>query len=586
MRFLSVLLVCLVCLLLGQPGGADSKPTTTKTIKPFTLEDSKGDKVSFADFKEKKAIVVLFLGTECPINNQYLPMLAKMHETYSAKDVAFLGINSNLQDTPAKILAHVKTNKIPFPVLRDSANVVADDFAARRTPEAFVVSPGGQILYQGRIDDQIGIGFRRKEPTKKDLMVALDEVLAGKKVTTPLTDAPGCLIARSKKPKEEGKITYHKDIAKILQARCQECHRSGQVGPMSLTSYEDALSWQAMIQEVVSDGRMPPWHADPKHGEWSNDRSLSKEEKQTILDWIEGGCVKGDPKDAPEEKKWPSDWHIGKPDHIFKMPTKFTVPAEAPKEGVPYKYFRIPTNYAEDMWIEAAEARPGAREVVHHIILYIVDAKTGRRPGSGTDGIGNGFLVSYAPGDSPLILKPGMAKRLPKGALLVFQMHYTPDGVEREDQSSVAIRFAKKPPEIEVKTRAIAQRLFAIPPGAENHDVHSRSTFKEDTEIISLFPHMHVRGKAFKYDLVHADNKRETILNVPKYDFNWQSNYMPQKPIKIPAGARIECKAIFDNSDKNPNNPNPKKLVIWGEQTWEEMMIGFVDYTIPLKKAE
>jgi thiol-disulfide isomerase/thioredoxin len=606
MRQAPCLLACL-CALAALAGLLPSRPLAdtrgpAKTVKPFTLRDPAGKAWSLADQKDKKAVVVLFLGTECPINNAYLPRLAELHRAYAEKGVAFVGVNSNVHDTATRIAAHAGANAIPFPVLKDAANVVADDFGARRTPEAFVLSAGGKVLYQGRIDDQFGVGFKRKEPTRRDLAAALDEVLAGKAVSKPLTEVAGCLIARAVKPRETGTVTYSKHVARILQDRCQECHRPGQVAPMSLLSYEDALSWQEMIREVLEEGRMPPWHADPKFGKFANDRSLAKAERQALLDWVKQGCPKGDEKDLPGKKEWVKGWRIGKPDAVFTMPAEFTVPAETPKGGVPYKHFVVPTGYDEDRWVVAAEARPGAREVVHHIIVYIADpSRLGRKPGGargargeapGTalarqDGIGNGFLTAFAPGDMPLTLEPGQAKKLPKGSVLVFQMHYTPDGVQRKDRSSVGLVFAKEPPKREVRTRAVAQRYLKIPPGESNYEARSVSAFDKDVELLNLFPHMHLRGKDFKYEAVYPNGKRETLLSVPRYDFGWQSTYRLARPLRLPAGSRIECTAHYDNSAGNPNNPDPKELVRWGDQTWEEMMIGFVDYSfmgVPGKK--
>jgi thiol-disulfide isomerase/thioredoxin len=586
-----VWLVCCVVLavtlvtprLCSPPLEADTTAPAARAVKPFRLDDAAGKPWALADAKGKKAVVVLFLGTECPINNQYLPTLAKLSKAYADKGVPFVAINSNAHDTPTRILAHVKTNGLPFPVLKDTGNVVADDFGARRTPEAFVLSPDGKILYQGRIDDQRGVAYKRKSPTRRDLVEAIEEVLAGKPVSVPKTEVAGCLIARAITPKETGTITYARHVSRILQDRCQECHRPGQVGPFSLLSYEDALSWQDMIREVVEEKRMPPWHADPKHGKFANDRSLSSQERETLLGWIKQGCPKGDEKDLPEPKKWKKGWMIGEPDVVFEMPTEFTVPAEAGPRGIRYQYFHVRTNFTEDRWIQAAESRPGSRETVHHIIVFIRDPSKmrdnkGGRIGDIKDGIGNGFLTAYAPGDAPLVLPPGYAKKLPKGAVLTFQMHYTPDGVERKDRSSVGLIFAKEPPKFEVRTRAIAQQYFNIPAGADNYEVKSRTTFDRDVTLLNFMPHMHLRGKDFKYDLMSGDNKLGTLLSVPRYDFGWQTVYRLDKPMQLPAGTKIECTAHFDNSVKNPNNPDPNKRVFWGEQTWEEMMIGFVDY--------
>lgn len=589
MRKLLFLFALLALLPLSSPR-AETPPA--KTIKPFALDTADGKRWAMTEQKDAKAFVFLFLGTECPVNNQYLPELVRLHKLYGAKGVVFAGINSNTHDSPTRILGHAKANGLTFPVLKDSGNGIADALEAKRTPEAFVVSPKGEVLYRGRIDDQIGIGFRRKTASRRDLAEALDDVLAGKAVRVASTEAPGCLIARTVKVKADGKITYMKHIASILQNRCQECHRAGQVGPMPLMTYEDAVSWSEMIAEVVKEGRMPPWHADPKHGKFANDRSLPSAERELLLGWIKDGCPKGDPKDAPPVKKWTdSAWAIGKPDVVFEMPKAFTVPADMPANGIRYQYFVAPTNYEEDRWIQAAEARPGAREVVHHIILYILDKdalKGGRRPRIGPtapgDGIGNGFLTSYAPGDSPLILEPGQAKKLPKGALLLFQMHYTPDGVERVDRSSVGIVFSKEKPKFEVRTRAIAQQMLFIPPGKEDYKATANGKFESDVELLTLFPHMHVRGKSFKYVAKYPNGKEEVLLDVPRFDFNWQSNYRLEKPIKMPKGTVITCTAHYDNSEKNLNNPDPKKWVFWGDQTWEEMMIGFADYAIPFKE--
>lgn len=588
MRRVVISLCCLaVLVLLTRLAPVEAETKAAKSVKPFSLKDADGKAWSLAGQKDTKAVVVLFLGTECPINNQYLPRLGELHKEYAEKGVAFVGVNSNVHDTATRVASHAKANAIPFPVLKDVGNVVADDFAAKRTPEAFVLSPAGTILYRGRIDDQIGVGFKRKEPTRRDLAVALDETLADKAVSTPLTDTPGCLIARVIKPKEGGSITFTKHVSRILQNRCQECHRQGEVGPMPLLSYEDALSWQEMISEVVSENRMPPWNADPKHGKFANDRSLTKEEKETLLGWIKQGCPKGDDKDMPEAKTFVSGWSIGKPDAVFSMDKEYTVPADGGKQGVKYQYFRVKTNYAEDRWVQAAECKVGAREVVHHVIVYIIDPTAGNKgkPGAGVDGIGNSFLAAYAPGDMPLNLPAGYAKKLPKGSTLVFQMHYTPDGVVRKDRSSVGIVFAKQPPKYEVKTRGISQQLFLIPPGAKSHQVKSKTTFDKDVLLMSYLPHMHLRGKDFKYYITYPDGKKEVGMSVPRYEFNWQNNYRLEQPIKLPAGTRIDCTAHFDNSTGNANNPDPKSWVKWGDQTWEEMMIGFVDYAFEREGA-
>jgi peroxiredoxin len=556
-----------------------------KIVPNFTLKDTANKDWSLADCKDTKAVVVVFMGTECPVNNAYMPRLVELHQTYAEKGVTLVGINSNNQDTATRVAAHAKEHKLPFPVLKDAANVVADQFGAQRTPEAFVLDAKGKIVYQGRIDDQFGVGFKRPAPTRSDVAEALDALLDGKAVKESRTEPAGCLIARATKPKETGTVTYTKQVSRVLQKNCQECHRPGQVGPMQLLTYEDALNWSDSIAEVVKQKRMPPWLADPAHGKFSNDRSLSKEDRETLLSWIDQGCPKGDPKDMPPERTFTEGWRIGKPDMVFTMSEEFTVPAKAGKGGIQYQNFVVPTNFEEDRWVQAVEAKPGAREVVHHIIVFVAN-RGGPEPGRGPDGFGNGFLVGYAPGDMPAVFPEGTAKKVTKGAVLIFQMHYTPDGVERKDRSSVALIFAKEPPKIEMKTRAITQKDLKITPGADNYEAKSISQFDKDVELYSLLPHMHLRGKDFVYNAIFPDGKSETLLSVPRWDFSWQSNYRYVKPLHLPAGTKVECTAHFDNSANNPNNPDPLAMVRWGEQTWDEMLIGFVDYAVAAKEEK
>ena len=575
---LFVLAVLIGCALRAAPA---PKSDPGRRVADFTLKDAATDKpIPFGDFKTKKAVVVVFMGTECPINNAYMPVLAELAKTYANKGVQFLGVNSNSNDTPAQIAGHAQKNHLPFPVLRDPANVVADQFGAMRTPEAFVLDAEGRVLYQGRIDDQFGVAARRPAPTHRDLVDALDEVLAGKPVSVASTKVAGCYIARVIQPKSAGSITYARDVSRVLQKNCQECHRPGQIGPMPLMTYEDALAWSDTVREVVEQKRMPPWLADPHFGTFQNDRSLSASDRATLLGWLDQGCPKGDLAELPPAKEFPEGWSIGKPDVVFQMPEEFTVPATVDEKGLKYQYFTVRTKFDEDKWIQAAEAQPGNRAVVHHIIIYLLKPgkEGGFMRGKTADGIGDGFLTAYAPGELSSALPPGSAKRIPKNSILIFQMHYTPNGVEQTDRSSVGLIFAKEPPKIEVRTRSAAQRHIAIPPGDNNYEATSSTTFEQDAELLSLLPHMHLRGKDFRYDVVFPDGKRETLLSVPRYDFSWQSAYRLEKPLHMPAGTRIECTAHYDNSKDNPNNPDPNKMVRWGDQTWDEMMIGFVDY--------
>jgi hypothetical protein len=365
--------------------------------------------------------------------------------------------------------------------------------------------------------------------------------------------------------------TFSKDIAPIFYKNCANCHRPGEIAPMSLMTYKEVRPWAKAIREKVATREMPPWHADPKYGTWSNDRRMSQKEVDTILAWIDGGAKEGDPKDLPPTPQFASGWQIGEPDIIFHMPVEYTVPAEG---AVSYQYFTVPTNFKEDRYIQAMEARAGDLSVVHHIVIYVREPQQKRR--TKLD-LGEGLLGALSPGMTPFMAKPGTAKLIKAGSQLVFQMHYTPSGKVTKDRSYVGMIFAKKPVDKVITTTAAFDMKFAIPPGASNHEVKAYYEFEEDTEIVSFSPHMHVRGKDFLYRAIYPDGRSEVLLSVPSYDFNWQVYYYPVKPLPMPKGTKIEAIAHFDNSTKNPLNPDPARTIVFGEQTWDEMMNGFFD---------
>ena len=386
----------------------------------------------------------------------------------------------------------------------------------------------------------------------------------------------GRAVSEEASAKPKAKVTYAGQVARILQDNCQVCHHPGTAAPFSLMTHEDAVKWADNIKEAVADKRMPPWFADPHYGKFANDRRLKKEDQEALLAWIDGGMEMGDKKDLPAEKTYADGWVIGKPDVVFELPDEQDIPASG---TVPYRFFTSPTNFKEDVWVQAAEARPGNRGVVHHIIVSYREAKSKDKSG-GRGPQGDGFIVGTAPGDMPLICPPGVARRIPAGAELIWQMHYTPNGKPAKDKSQVALVFykGKEPPKYNSQTLGVMNGNFAIPPGANNHKVESEWTVPRDTLVLGFVPHMHLRGKDFLYEVAYPDGKKETVLSVPKYDFNWQLTYREEKPLLLPKGSVIHCTAHFDNSAANKANPDPKKEVTWGDQTWEEMMIGFVDF--------
>lgn len=393
------------------------------------------------------------------------------------------------------------------------------------------------------------------------------------------------------------RVTFHKEVLPILQNRCQECHRAGEIGPASFMTYKETRPWAKAIRETVLSKKMPPWFADPAHGAFSNDRALNKTEIETLVAWADSGAAEGNPKDAPEPRKFTEGWAIPTPDHVVRMPAPFHVPASG---KVDYQYVVVPSGLTEDRWVQMVEARPSARTVVHHVVVYIREpgnnwlrgeAQPGvpfvppatspdGRPRGDIGGRGSEILTIYTPGNTPDVFRPGQAKMVKAGSDFVFQLHYTASGKAASDQSSVGLIFAKQPPEQRILTVAISNDQFTIPPGDANHRVSARAKFANPATILSFFPHMHLRGKAFEYTLTAAGATESTLLKVPNYHFNWQLTYRAKEPIAVKPGDVLQVSGWFDNSPNNPYNPDPKAAVRFGEQSWEEMMIGFVDVAV------
>ena len=365
----------------------------------------------------------------------------------------------------------------------------------------------------------------------------------------------------------ENKPTFSKDVAPIFYKNCTGCHRPGEIAPMSLLTFKDARPWAKSIREKVANREMPPWHADPKYGEWRNDRRISQEAINTILAWVNNGAQEGDPKDLPPMPEFIPGWRIGKPDQTFSVPEQ-SVPAEG---VVAYQYLTVPTNFKEDRYITSAEIRSSAKTVVHHVIVFV------QEPGA-TSRLQGKLLVGFAPGEDPAIFRPGFGRKIPAGSNLLFQIHYTPNGTPAKDITTVGLIYAKTPVQHTVVTRPVLQTAFEIPAGDPNYEVTSSFTFNESAQLYSFMPHMHLRGKDFEYKAVFPDGTSKILLSVPRYDFSWQTYYVLKDPIAVPKGTRIECVAHFDNSTNNKYNPDPTKVVRWGDQTWEEMMIGWMSF--------
>ncbi len=574
-------------------------------LEDFQLKALDGRTITRRDYAREKVLVLVFTGIDCPVGNLYMPRLVSLAERYAGKGVAFLGVNSNAHESAQDVKKHAREYHLNFPVAKDDQNQLADRLRIERTCESVVLDPKGYVLYHGAIDDQYARGAIKDAPKKAFLAEAIDSILAGRKVEEPLTSVVACPIERvnpvkatrprlaaiprvegrrrrdSPEPIELGEVTYAHDVAPVIREKCQPCHRPGEVAPFSLRDYDDAKRWAQSIYEVVDEGLMPPWYADPRYGTFANDRSLSDRERSILMAWVDQEMPPGDLSQAPKPSPSPQGWTIGEPDLIIEMSEPFDVPAEGVLD---IQRFRVPTGFTEDVWVQAAQAMPGDRAVVHHICTFIIDPEHPLDRSASLDAQRDAMpeLVCYAPGDMPEVFPPGVAKKIPAGAVLEIQVHYTPIGIPRFDRSSIGLKLADGPVHSLALTRGASNRDFVLPAGEPDIEVKASYTLKQDGRLLSLTPHMHYRGKNFRYDAVFPDGKRQTLLYVPSYDFNWQNVYRLAEPLPMPKGTRIDCVAHFDNSTNNPLNPDPTRDVRWGEQSYDEMMIGYLDFCVDL----
>jgi peroxiredoxin/mono/diheme cytochrome c family protein len=539
----------------------------------FRLQDHRGAWHTLDEARDRKVVVLAFIGTECPLAEAYAPRLAEVARDFEKRGVGFFGVDSNQQDGPVAIGRFAEKHGLPFPILKDIGNDLADRLRAERTPEVFVLDESRAVVYRGRIDDQYAIGIHRPSSTRHDLVDALVAVLAGRPVAAPKTDAVGCRIGRVTKPAQAGAVTYAKRVARILQSHCVTCHRPGEIAPFSLTDYRQAAGWSSMIAEVVDEGRMPPWHASPEYGKFVNDARLSADEKKASRDWVAAGAPEGDPSDLPPPPRFVEGWQIPRPDLVLEMPREIEIPAEG---SMPYQLVEIDPKFAHDVWVRASQVRPGNPAVVHHVVVLVLPPGVEK-----IDEAGGDFLAAYAPGMPARVMPDGVAKRIPAGSKIVLQLHYTPRGTKQVDRSRIGLLFAE-PAKIDkelMSGMALNLRL-QIPPGMRDYVSRADFRFSQPSLLLSLLPHMHLRGKSMTFVAEFPDGRREVILDVPRYEFDWQNLYVLDRPMPMPEGTILHTEARFDNSADNPNNPDPARAITFGEQTWDEMHVGYLNFAL------
>ena len=547
----------------------------------FIALDGKTHQLS--DFKHCKATVLAMTSTSCPISKKYLLTLVEMAGTLKAQGVQFILVNPTTADKVNEMQAARESFGENAIYVFDKTGELASAIGAKTTADVVVIDAARTIGYHGAIDDQYGLGYSIDAPRERYLADGLAAIFDHRQPAIPATTAPGCALDLSPRPKVAGGITYHQQISRLVQRYCIECHRDGGVAPFALDTFDDVVAHAPMIRQVLERGVMPPWFAAPQakgqSSPWANDRSLAASEKKALLAWMASDHPMGDPQDAPLPRTFEGEWTIGKPDLIVPLPKPVAIKAQG---TMPYQFVMAETTLKEDKWVHAYEIVPTDRSVVHHVIVN-VHAKGSGRIRDLDEGIG-GYWAAYVPGNTLQVYPPGFARKLKAGSTVSFQIHYTPNGKATQDQMRMGLIFAKEPPQYVVETLPLADRNLNIPPGDANHIETSSRRVPREINVLAYMAHMHVRGKSFKYELTTTDGKTETLLDIPHYDFNWQLRYDYAEPRVIPAGSTIKVTAAFDNSKDNPANPDPTKTVKWGPQTFDEMMIGYVETYRPLNE--
>ena len=541
----------------------------------FHLPDTEGVWHTPSEFGHSKAVVFAFIATDCPISNAYAPELARIHAAYSPRGVAFYAVHSDPDVSEAEVRQHSKDYGYPFPTLLDRKQQLARFTGVTTTLEIAVLSPSGELLYRGRVDDRtVDFGKTRLHATRQDLRIALDEILAGKPVSQRFTKALGCAIP-FKNAGPSSSVTFSHDVAPILYRHCAACHHPGEVAPFPLLTYADAAKRAALIATVTTSRYMPPWEPEPGYGHFQGERRLSEAEIATLRQWADAGAPEGDSAQLPAAPHFPEGWQLGTPDLTVRTPEPFAVAADGQDQ---YQCFVIPLHLTQDKYVRAMEFRPGARSVVHHALFLLDAGHIARQKGEtypcfGTPGfLPSGALGGWTPGMQPFRAAEGLQMILSKGSDLVMQIHYHPTGKPETDQSELGLYFTDKRPVKWVADIALVSHWIDIPPGDTAYKVRDHFTTPVDVEAVGIIPHAHYICKDMKGWAILPDGKKQWLIWIRDWNFDWQEQYRYAHPVELPAGTRLEMEFTYDNSDANPRNPNhPPKRVVWGPATTDEM---------------
>ncbi|MEZ5966180.1 MAG: redoxin family protein [Planctomycetota bacterium] len=562
--FLGTLLVQAMAVAQAHP---DAPVALGARVEDLSFLDIRAQRRRLSDFGSPTALVLFFVSKDCPMVGRILPEVARLHRAYAPRGVQFLAVDVGAGDTVRDMGTQVLEFEQPYPFALDADFRFLQALGIERTTTAVVLDGERRLRYRGRVDDRVRYSKARDSSTRADLALALDAVLAGGDVEVPETPVEGCLVRVPTTPPATNRYTFHRDVEPIVQRHCQDCHHRGGAGPFPLLDYDDVRDHGEMIGEVVARQLMPPWHASDAHGDFRNRRGLGVDERSVLDDWLRSGMAKGDVADAPPTRTFDDGpWRIGTPDLVLELPGSVRLPADG---VVPYKYLVFPLVVQAETWVEAVEILPSNRRVLHHANLAYFELKKGYSP--------DGFITGFVPGGDPLVLDPGTAMRIPAGSVLGLQAHYVTTGKKESDRIRVGLRFPKTRVTRRAEVLVVTNTRFAIPPGAPAHRVAGARKVVADSTVIGMFAHMHLRGRDMTFVAHRPNAEPDTLLMIPNYDFDWQSSYRCHDgAVRLPAGTRVEVIAHFDNSRLNPFNPDASATVRFGQQTFEEMMYGFV----------
>jgi len=551
---------------------APTKPSPAEVIN-FAMLDQRGQLFELRR-ATAKVVVLVFTANECPVSRQCVPRLRSLREKFSAQDVQIFMVNASPSNDRKSISKEMSSlGAWHIPVLKDDTQGVARYLGVKCTGETFAINTRDWgVFYHGAIDDQLIEGAKKGETSDRYLEQAVNEFLEGKPISKPSTVAHGCVIKfQGDDAPDFTPVSYVNEVASILERKCVHCHSPGNIGSWSMSNYKKVKGMSSMIEEVLLARRMPPWDADPAIGRFANNCSLSIPEAQTLQRWVHQGAPRGNGNDPLETNppKPPADWPLGQPDLILRLPNVEQIPATGVLD---YRHIEVVAGNTNELWVGGVWVKPGNNKVVHHVIARVKD---GRKDHLGQ----REMFAGWAPGATRGFFPEGSGKLIPADAKFDFEMHYTPNGAPQTDQTEIGLYLLKEKPSKRFESVPVVNTTFEIQPGDPNSTAQGMYGFTRGATLHSVTPHMHLRGRSMKFEALFPDGKRETICSVPRYDFNWQLTYVLEKPKKIVPGTWALLSGSWDNSTRNPANPDPKKTIHWGDQSFDEMFLGWYNVT-------